>query len=120
MTTASMPTTDLPKAPAAPPELVHRHSGLVRIPHWGNVFCFSLLLMTGAQIFNAHPRLYWGDYGAEDDHAWLSVDSLHDKAGWHGVVRLGSLNIETTGLLGASKDDGNALAPRAFPAWLTI
>ena len=119
MTTAKMPTTAVPHPAAAPRRLVPRHSGLVRITHWVNVFCFSLLLMSGAQIFNAHPRLYWGEYGADNDHAWLSVDSLHDKAGWHGVVRLGSLKLETTGVLGASMQDG-ALAPRGFPAWLTI
>jgi thiosulfate reductase cytochrome b subunit len=120
MTTARMPSGTFPRpAAAAPRQLVPRHSATVRITHWINVFCFSLLLMSGAQIFNAHPRLYWGEYGADTDHAWLSVDSLHDKAGWHGVVRLGSLNIESTGLLGASKENG-VLGPRGFPAWLTI
>jgi thiosulfate reductase cytochrome b subunit len=24
-------------------------------------------------IFNAHPRLYWGQYGANFDHAWLEL-----------------------------------------------
>ena len=100
-------------------QLLPRHSALVRLTHWLNVFCFSLLLMTGAQIFNAHPRLYWGEYGADNDHAWLSVDSLHDAAGWHGVVHLGSLTIESTGVLGASREHG-ALTPRGFPAWLTV
>ena len=99
--------------------LVARHSALVRLTHWINVFCFSLLLMTGAQIFNAHPRLYWGEYGADNDHAWLSVDSLRRAGHWRGVVRLGSLTIESTGLLGASREAGT-LVPRGFPAWLTI
>jgi thiosulfate reductase cytochrome b subunit len=98
---------------------VPRHSGLVRVTHWVNVFCFSMLLMSGAQIFNAHPRLYWGQYGADHDHAWLSIDSLHGANGWQGVLRIGSLSIQTTGLLGSSAEDG-ALTPRGFPAWLTI
>ena len=34
-------------------------------------------------------------------------------------MHVGSLTIESTGLLGASKEDG-ALQPRGFPAWLTI
>jgi thiosulfate reductase cytochrome b subunit len=75
--------------------------------------------MSGAQIFNAHPRLYWGQYGADSDPAWLSLDSTHDAAGWHGRLHLGPLRVETTGLLGASREDG-ALVPRGFPAWLTI
>jgi thiosulfate reductase cytochrome b subunit len=120
MTTARMPSGTTPHTEAAPTkQLVPRHSALVRVTHWINVFCFSLLLMSGAQIFNAHPRLYWGQYGADNDHAWLSVDSLQGSAGWRGVVHVGSLTIESTGLLGASKEDG-ALQPRGFPAWLTI
>jgi thiosulfate reductase cytochrome b subunit len=119
MTTARMPSGTISTATRAPRQLVPRHSGLVRLTHWINVFCFSLLLMTGAQIFNAHPRLYWGEYGADNDHAWLSVDSLQNGAGLRGVLRLGPLSLETTGLLGASKEDG-ALAARGFPSWLTI
>ena len=30
------------------------------------------MLMSGLMILNAHPRLYWGQYGANFDHAWLS------------------------------------------------
>jgi thiosulfate reductase cytochrome b subunit len=120
MTTARMPSGPIPRtAGATRRQLVARHSALVRLTHWVNVFCFSLLLMTGAQIFNAHPRLYWGEYGADNDHAWLSVDSLQSGASWRGVVHLGSLTIESTGLLGASKENG-ALTPRGFPAWLTV
>ena len=120
MTTARMPSgTFSPHADAPPRRLVPRHSVLVRVTHWINVFCFSLLLMTGAQIFNAHPRLYWGQYGADNDHAWLSVDSLQGGGSLHGVLRLGPLAIESTGLLGASKENG-ALTARGFPAWLTI
>ena len=120
MTTARMPSGTLPRsAPPTHTELVPRHSALVRVTHWVNVFCFSLLLMTGAQIFNAHPRLYWGEYGADSDHAWLSVDSLHGTGGWRGVVHVGALSIESTGVLGASKENGT-LTPRGFPAWLTI
>jgi thiosulfate reductase cytochrome b subunit len=119
MTTARMPSGTLARTTPAPRRLVPRHSALVRLTHWINVFCFSLLLMTGAQIFNAHPRLYWGQYGADNDPAWLSVDSLRSGAGWRGVVHVGALTLETTGLLGASKQDA-ALVPRGFPSWLTI
>jgi len=119
MTTARMPSGTIPRAARVHRQLVPRHSALVRVTHWINVFCFSLLLMTGAQIFDAHPRLYWGQYGADNDHAWLSVDSLRSGTSLRGVLRLGSLTVETTGLLGASKE-GQALAARGFPAWLTI
>ena len=29
------------------------------------------MLMSGLMIFNAHPRLYWGQFGANFDHPWL-------------------------------------------------
>jgi len=119
MTTARMPSGTIPRAAPARKQLLPRHSALVRLTHWINVFCFSLLLMTGAQIFNAHPRLYWGEYGADNDHAWLSIDSLQNGSSVRGVLHLGSLTLETTGLLGASKDEGT-LAARGFPSWLTI
>jgi thiosulfate reductase cytochrome b subunit len=114
MTAATLPLTG-----SAPRRLVPRHSLLVRLTHWLNAFFFALLLMSGAQIFNAHPRLHWGQFGADADPAWLAIESVHDAAGWHGRLRLGPLRVETTGLLGASREAG-ALAPRAFPAWLTL
>ena len=118
MTTARMPSGMFRRrAPAR--QLVPRHSALVRLTHWVNVFCFSLLLMTGAQIFNAHPRLYWGEYGADNDHAWLSIDSLQRGGQWQGVVHVGSLTVQSTGLLGASRE-GAGVVPRGFPAWLTV
>ena len=40
--------------------LYPRHALLVRITHWINVVAFIVLLMSGLQIFNAHPSLYWG------------------------------------------------------------
>lgn len=107
--------------PAGSPtrQRVARHSVLVRLTHWVNVLCFALLLMSGAQIFNAHPRLYWGQYGADDDPAWLSIESPTGADGARGLLRLGSLQLATTGLLGASAEDG-ARVGRAFPAWLTL
>jgi thiosulfate reductase cytochrome b subunit len=117
MTTARLPIAATPRARAR--RLVPRHSALVRLTHWINVLCLTVLVMTGAQIFNAHPRLYWGQYGADYDHAFLSIDSLHGADGWHGRLRVGSLVLETTGVLGASRE-GAALSPRAFPAWLTL
>ena len=47
---------------AAKPQrrVIYRHSALVRATHWINAICFFFLLMSGLQIFNAHPALYWG------------------------------------------------------------
>jgi thiosulfate reductase cytochrome b subunit len=37
-----------------------RHGAVVRVTHWINVLALVVLLMSGLQIFNAHPALYWG------------------------------------------------------------
>ena len=50
--------------------VIRRHSLATRVTHWINVLCLSLLLMSGLQIFNAHPALYWGQYGADADPSW--------------------------------------------------
>ena len=40
------------------PERVYRHRLPVRVMHWVNVICLTILLMSGLNIFNAHPALY--------------------------------------------------------------
>jgi thiosulfate reductase cytochrome b subunit len=118
MTTARLPVAAASRTGPLR-HLVQRHSGLVRITHWINVLCLTLLLMSGAQIFNAYPRLHWGESGADFDAAFIEISSRHDAAGWHGAFRIGPVKFGTTGLLGASTESGSVV-PRAFPSWLTI
>jgi thiosulfate reductase cytochrome b subunit len=40
--------------------LYQRHTVVIRVTHWINVIALTVLLMSGLQIFNAHPSLYWG------------------------------------------------------------
>lgn len=100
-------------------ELIYRHSLIVRITHWINVMCLSILLMTGLQIFNAHPRLYWGEYGSFGDHALLEIGSEQKGNTLQGFLQIGHLHIITTNVLGASLEDNN-LTARAFPSWATL
>jgi thiosulfate reductase cytochrome b subunit len=108
-------------SPPVPPGKIYirRHSIVTRLTHWLNVLCLTLLLMSGMQIFNAHPSLYWGQYGADTDPSWLQIGSVDDGDSIRGALRIGSLTIPTTGLLGASSQEGQ-LTARAFPAWATI
>jgi thiosulfate reductase cytochrome b subunit len=95
---------------------VNRHSIATRVLHWLNALCVFLVLMSGLQIFNAHPRLYWGQYGANSDHAALEITEQDSAAGRPvGVVRIGHHEIATTGVLGVSKG-----VERGFPSWATI
>ena len=67
-------------------------------------------------IFNAHPRLYWGEYGANSDYAWAAVGSSQSM----GYVRLGETRIETTGIIGNWRDSEGRVQTWAFPGWATI
>ncbi|NKJ39852.1 cytochrome b/b6 domain-containing protein [Rhizobium sp. SG570] len=98
---------------------VQRHSVVTRVTHWLNVLCLSFLLLSGLQIFNAHPELYWGHYGADGDPAVLTIGSSGQGDGLRGFVRVAGVEVSTTGVLGVSSFEGER-TPRAFPAWITI
>ncbi len=97
-------------------DLVKRHRLSTRLWHWNNVIALFVLLMSGLMIFNAHPRLYWGEYGANFDRPWLMIGAKGDE----GYVRVGSVEIETTGVLGLWTDPDGNVQRRAFPHWITI
>ena len=97
-------------------DVVKRHRLSTRLWHWGNVVTLFIMLMSGLMIFNAHPRLYWGQYGANPDPAWLEIGSSDDA----GYLRVGSLSIATTGVLGLWYDGDGRARYRAFPSWATI
>src|SRR5690606_22686068 len=84
--------------------------------HWVNAVTLLVLLMSGLMIFNAHPRLYWGQYGANPDYAWFAVGSTPKT----GFVRVGATRIETTGVLGRWTDANGKSQTWAFPGWVTI
>ncbi len=96
-------------------ERVYRHRLTVRISHWLNVPILIILIMSGLQIFNAHPALYWGD-SSDRDRAVLTIRSVeNDDGNVKGVTTMFGHEFDTTGVLGNS--DG---IRRAFPAWATL
>jgi thiosulfate reductase cytochrome b subunit len=119
MTSDAIPLSAAPEAKAEPPRLsVPRHRLIVRITHWINVLALSLMLLTGLNIFNAHPALYWG-MASSFDRPWLSLTAVNTAHGLKGVTQIGPYSLDTTGVLGASNEMG-MLAPRGFPAWATL
>ena len=106
-----------PDQPLQGGKVVKRHRLSTRIWHWINAATLLVMLMSGLMIFNAHPRLYWGEYGANSDPAWLEIRS---NAQGKGILRIGEITLETTGVLGAWTDRDGKLKRRAFPAWSTI
>lgn len=115
-----MAEAESPVAPSAPalmaPVRVYRHRLPTRIWHWVNAVTLLILLMSGLMIFNAHPRLYWGEYGANNDPAWLVIGSTPDT----GYLRIGALKVETTGVLGRWTNAEGVEKTWAFPGWATI
>lgn len=106
--------------PAAPKRIViYRHPFIVRLTHWTNVVALTILLMSGLQIFNAHPSLYVGN-ASDFAHPVLDMEAEKDESGkLVGVTRLGGYAFHTTGVLGLSEEDGE-LSERGFPTWATI
>ncbi|HEY4956565.1 MAG TPA: cytochrome b/b6 domain-containing protein [Caldimonas sp.] len=105
-------------ANAAATRSIYRHRLPVRVMHWINVVCMTILLGSGLNIFNAHPTLYWG-HDSVTGTPWLSIRGENSPAGPVGKTRLGSTDFDTTGVLGVSKVSGETMA-RGFPSWATI
>src|SRR6185437_12154583 len=88
-------------APKRARVLVPRHAASTRITHWINVLALTLLLMSGLQIFNAHPALYWGAKSVFS-HPWLAMDAAEKAGKPIGVTTIAGHHFETTGLFGWS------------------
>jgi len=97
--------------------LLYRHRWPTRLWHWLNALTIFILLMSGLMIFNAHPHLYWGKYGANFDASWLGIGPTPHGG---GELRIYQVHIPTTGVLGHWKDAHGHIQTRAFPHWATI
>ena len=98
--------------------LIYRQSIWTRLTHWVWVVALFFLLLSGLQIFNAHPALYWGEQGYDyQSDVVLSMTSPVNEDGerWGRTILFGQ-TFDTTGVFGLSGDD----ARRGFPAWATI
>ena len=77
-----------------------RHALATRLWHWTNVVAVTILFMSGLNISNAHPRLYWGEAGFSAAEAWLALPrfpgwatipgrySLSEARDWHSAAAL--------------------------------
>ena len=98
--------------------LVYRHAAVTRLTHWINVVALTLLLMSGLNIFGAHPALYWGQK-AVFAKPWISIGAEMKGDDMVGVTQIGSAKFNTTGVLGYSGKVGHR-EPVAFPSWATV
>lgn len=101
--------------------LYYRHALPVRIMHWLNLILLAILLMSGLNIFNAHPALYWGKQSYSGALPLLEMQSREtDEGDVRGVTRIFGHEFNTTGVLGASGNAEGETVGRGFPSWLTI
>lgn len=85
-----------------------RHGVATRVAHWVWAVAMFFLLLTGLQIFNAHPALYLGDQtGFAFDNAVLRIGAVDGR----GVTEVFGVAFDTTGFLGGAQ---------AIPAAFTI
>lgn len=99
--------------------LIYRHSIWTRATHWVWAICLFFLLLSGLQIFNAHPALYIGDQsGFAFDNAILRMEAVSGDSGPSGQTEIFGAKFDTTGTFGLS--GGEQLQARGFPAWATI
>ena len=103
-------------------ELYYRHTLPVRLLHWLNVVALTILLMSGLQIFNAHPALYWsGKSSYTGAGPILEMQAMQKPDGGStGITRVFGREYDTTGIFGMSKNADGAWSARGFPWWATI
>ncbi len=101
--------------------LYYRHTLPVRLMHWINVVALTVLLLSGLNIFSAHPALYWGKSSYSGREPVFEISAREDDNGDPvGVTTIFGHDFVTTGVLGASGGPDDELVARAFPSWLTI
>jgi len=101
---------------------VLRHHWLVRLTHWLNAIAIIVLLMTGLNIFGAHPRLYWGDAGSVDqrERLWLETGASPPWRNPTGWIEIAGTRFDTTGFIGVSQSPKGTTSFVAFPDWATL
>jgi thiosulfate reductase cytochrome b subunit len=105
---------------AAPGYSYYRHALIVRLTHWINAIALAILLMSGLQIFNAHPSLSWGNSSYSDRAPIFETAAATAPDGRTiGTTRIFNHTFNTTGVLGLSTDGGRQVA-KGFPSWITI
>ncbi len=77
--------------------VVPRHNVVTRLTHWINVVAMIVLLMSGLQILNAHPALYWGEQGYSRTQSWFHVATQGSATAFPGWVTLPSYRDLATG-----------------------
>jgi thiosulfate reductase cytochrome b subunit len=78
-------------------------------------------MLSGLQIFNAHPKLYFGHQaGFEYENAVLDIGARREGDQVVGYTKLFGAEFKTTGVLGVQGDASLTQTYQAFPPALTV
>lgn len=116
--------------------LFYRQSVWTRVTHWVWAVTLLFMVMSGLQIFNAHPILYIGEQSGFGDKQYAGPQAGYGNKQFNntlldihparrpdnriiGVTRILGHDFNTTGFLGKSGPDDQPDI-QAFPAWATI
>ncbi|MEX1060708.1 MAG: cytochrome b/b6 domain-containing protein [Methyloceanibacter sp.] len=100
-------------------EVIYRHSGAVRLTHWINALVLLVLLMSGLQIFNAHPALYLGSK-SDFDSPIMAMGTVQDGEDFKGVTTIFGHAFDTTGAFGLAGNADSGYDERGFPWSVTL
>lgn len=119
--TAGNEIGDAPSHPRQAGRVIRRHGLATRLTHWTWAVALFFLLLSGLQIFNAHPSLYIGQQsGFAFENAILEIGAVRGDDGEPmGVTRVFGRSFVTSGVLGMSGAADNP-SFRGFPAWATL
>ncbi len=74
LTSSAAPAPPVASAPGEPAmQWIYKHNLSTRVWHWLNVITVFIMIGSGLGILNAHPHLYWGQFGANPDPAWIHL-----------------------------------------------
>lgn len=120
MTDQAIDRVEADKPAHAKGPLIFRQSIFTRVTHWVWAIAMFFLLLTGLQIWNAHPALYIGQQsGFEFDNSILEIGAENTDAGPRGFTTVFGQKFDTTGVLGMSEVNGRP-SFIGFPGWVTI
>ena len=91
----------------------------MRLTHWVNALVLLVLLMSGLQIFNAHPALYLGSKSDFNDPI-LAMGATQQGDSVKGVTNVFGASFDTTGVFGVVVDPDGGMEERGFPWSVTI
>lgn len=102
-------------------EVIYRHTLPIRIMHWINVICFFVLLMSGLNIFNAHPALNLGKSSYNGKAPVFELAAEETSSGeLKGITNILGYWFDTSGFLGTTYTASGKAVARGFPYWMTL